>query len=221
MRVIADVDAIALLGLLDAASERAGRAVAYPRLLAMLAAVAQGTRAQSLRSAAPTPAPPPAAPSMPASPERALAAPPLSPQLRLVRLTDDVFASRRAVEEYNRAAAAAQAAARDAAAVRERGVTPKVGARPLASLRPDTPAAAQADVCPLAARKAAEAASDRERVARLRAQLAAEEAAAAAMRAERQRLLRAALDAQVAERQAAALNARLTTYSEKDRRAYA
>lgn len=212
------MDAIALLGLLDAASERAGRAVAYPRLLAMLAAVAaQGARAHGLRSSAPTPAPSIAAASLPASPEKALAAPPLSPQLRLVRLTDDVFASRRAVEEYNRAAAQAQAAARDAAAVRERGVTPKVGARPLTALRPGAPA----DACPLAARKAAEAASDRERVARLRAQLAAEEEAAAAVRAQRQRLLRAALDEQVAERAAAALNARLTTYSERERRAYA
>ncbi len=211
------MDAIALLGLLDAASERAGRAVAYTRLLAMLAAVAaQGARAHGLRSS--TPAPPTiAASSLPASPEKALAAPPLSPALRLVRITDDVFASRRAVEEYNRAAAQAQAAARDAAAVRERGVTPKVGARPLSALRPGAPA----DACPLAARKAAEAASDRERVARLRAQLAAEEAEAAAVRAHRQRLLRAALDEQVAERAAAALNARLTTYSDRERRAYA
>jgi hypothetical protein len=189
---IADLDAIALLGMLDAAGERAGRAISYPRLLRMLSGVdyesSAVAAAQPLLAAHDTHA----SIFAPAPAEQAHAAPPpLAPPVL------DIYASRRRIEDYNQQTAAllARTATRD-------GITPKIGAR-AAVLRPGTPAAVAAEVAPLVVRKHAEAAADAVRSSRVRAAMAFEREAAARSRAESQGALRAALDAQVAARRKA------------------
>jgi hypothetical protein len=162
---------ITLITLLDAASENAGRAVSYTRLLAMLGGTADEAAAAHLAAAA---APEPALSDVPAA--------------------HNIYASRRAVEDYNRRRAA-EAAERST-------VAPKIGAR-TAVLIPGTPLGIAIETCPLAARKQAEAQADRERFARVTAMLAAEREAAAAKRQNEQAALRAALDAQVVARRRA------------------
>jgi hypothetical protein len=159
---------ITLITLLDAASENAGRAISYPRLLALLGGVTDE-----------------AAPAAAAAPEPALSDAPAA---------HSIYASRRAVEEYNR---------RRAVEALRSAVAPKIGARPNAVLIPGTPLGVAVETCPLAARKHAEAEADRERFARVTAMMAAEREAAAVKRQHDQAALRAALDAQVAARRRA------------------